>query len=292
MNWLKGLKGKIRFKEYLKDHTTFKVGGPAEVFFQPRDVGDLKSFILSSRRKRVPLYILGAGSNLLVRDGALKGAVVHLNSADFKKILFRKGYVEAGSGVLLKDLIAACSRKGLSGFEFLSGVPGTVGGALVMNASAMGEDIASLVKKITVMGLNGRIKTLKPDELKFSYRASGLEKFVVLKGGFKLAKKDPRAIKAKIKEYLALRSKTQDYSYPSAGCVFKNPARDSAGRLIDLCGLKGKRIGGARVSEKHANFILNTDRAKAADILGIMDLMKKRVRQRFNLKLVPEIKIW
>lgn len=292
MNWCGVLRGRIRKKEPLKKHTTFKVGGPAEFFFEPEDIRDLKSFISLVKRHGIGFRIIGAGSNILISDKGIKGAVLRLSSQAFKKISFNKTLVRVGAGKPLWELILECRKKGLSGLEFLVGIPGTAGGALLMNAGVKEKNIGDLVRNVTVIDRNGQVKILSLKKLKFGYRKSNLEKFIVLAASLKLVKKDRQAINENIKNMLDYRRRTQDYSYPSAGCVFKNPKGNSAGRLIDLCGLKDKSINGAGVSKIHANFILNLNQAKSSDILRLIQLITNKVRSKFKITLEPEIKIW
>lgn len=294
MNWWRNLKGKISFEEPLKKHTTFKIGGPARFFVSPVDTPDLKSLVTLAKTEKIPVFVIGAGSNILAADRGIKGIAVKLNSPFFKKVSGpNKGnYLEAASGLAIADLIQGAKEKSLSGLEFLSGIPGTLGGALAMNAGAWGKDIARLVEKVSVMDYNGKVKVLKKKDIKFGYRKSSLAKYIILGASLKLAKRDKSQISANIKRYLSKRRDAQGVGLPNAGCVFKNPPGIGAGRLIDLAGLKGKSCGRAVVSARHANFILNQGGARASDVLKLMSLVKRRVRQRFNINLEPEIKIW
>lgn len=307
MNWLKnskifkGIKGRIRFLEPLRNHTTFKIGGPAKIFIEPKGLNDLKFLLKLVKIYKIPFFLLGRGSNILISDKGLNAIVLKLNASYFRRASFKNGFLAIGSGALLNRLVLFAKEQGLAGAEFLAGIPGTVGGALAMNAGITERarnqkikvrSISDLVKDITVMDYDGNIKTLNKKDIIFDYRRSNLSGYVILAARLRLVKGDKKQIKNKINAYLKYRKLTQDLSKPSAGCVFKNPAGYSAGRLIDLCGLKGKKIKDACVSQKHANFILNLKRANARDVLKLMDLIKKRVNSRFSLKLQPEIKIW
>jgi UDP-N-acetylmuramate dehydrogenase len=287
-----GIKGKVRLKELLHRHTTFKIGGPARFFIEPEDSADLKLLLASVKKYKIPILVIGRGSNILVNDKGVKGIVLQLNSKFFRKISIKHSSLEAGSGVTLRQLIQAAQERSLAGVEFLAGIPGTVGGALAMNAGTADRNIGDLVQKVTVMDYNGNIKILSKKDMRFEYRKSNLRKFIILSACIKLAKKNKKEIKDTINKYLNYRRNTQDTYLPNAGCIFKNPPGESAGRLIDLCALKGKRIGGASVSLRHANFILNRGHASSRDILKLMELIKKRVKQEFNVNLEPEIKIW
>ncbi|MBU4346131.1 MAG: UDP-N-acetylmuramate dehydrogenase [Candidatus Omnitrophica bacterium] len=292
MSWWKDLRGKIRLNEPLKKHTTFKVGGRAKFFIEPRDIEGLKSAFNLLKRHKVPFLIIGAGSNILASDKGLDHAVICLNAPCFKRLFFNGDYLQAGSAAMLKQVVLQAQRHGLSGSEFLGGIPGTIGGALVMNAGIPEARIADLIKDVTVLDGQGKIKILNKKNIEFGYRRSGLSKYIILHARLKLFKKNKQQIKDKTDRYLNYRRLTQDLSLPSAGCAFKNPRGRSAGRLIDLCGLKGTRIGGASISLRHANFILNFKNASAKDILRLMGLIKKRVKAKFNITLEPEIKIW
>ncbi|HDZ76634.1 MAG TPA: UDP-N-acetylmuramate dehydrogenase [Candidatus Omnitrophica bacterium] len=309
MNYLSRLSGKIKFDESLKSRSTFKIGGRARIWFEPDSINDLCSAVKVARDKKIPVLIIGAGSNILVAKKKINVMVINLNAKEFKRIEFGKQIVDCGAGVKLSFLIKKAASCDLGGLEFLSGIPATVGGALSMNAgisfkipAAPGErksnklrlaNIANLLEDITVMTYRGIIRRINKKDLIFGYRRSNLSKYIILSARFKLIKKTKKQIKEDIKEYLVYRRRTQDLRFASLGCIFKNPKSNiSAGRLIDLCGLKGKMIGDACISEKHANFILNKGNAKAGDVLRLIRFIKKKVRNKFNIVLTPEIKIW
>jgi UDP-N-acetylmuramate dehydrogenase len=290
MNWPKELKVKADYP--LKDRNTFKIGGNAQFFCEPKGADELELLIKSARKNKIPVYILGAGSNLLISDKGVKGLVIRLSSPGFNGISRRKEFIQAGSGVALGKLIKFAVSGSLQGAEFLIGIPGTLGGALAMNAGCWGQDVGDLVAEARVMDKSGRIKTLSREEVRFSYRKSSLSGYIILSALLKLKKFPAQKIKKNINRYLSSRLKTQDLTSPNAGCIFKNPKNNSAGLLIDACGLKGKHIGGAFISSLHANFILNKDKASAKDVLELMRLVRKRVKNRFNFILQPEIKVW
>lgn len=301
MSWWKDLKIKIGQRRPLKRHTSFRIGGPARFFCEPKDASELKLLINRAKRYNISVLVIGSGSNILAADAGVEALVIRLSAAFFRKISIRNGIIESGSGVTLGALLMRAARRGFSGAEFLAGIPGTVGGALAMNAGITAEDrrqkteiraIGDLAESVTVMDRNGRIKKLEKKDLRFSYRKSNLGKFIVLNARFKLKKQNKRLIRNRISGYLDLRKDKLDLSHPSAGCIWRNPPHDSAGRLIDACGLKGKKIGGACVSRKHANFILNRNNAGSGDVLKLMALIRKKVKNKFNLILEPEIKIW
>lgn len=278
----------------LKRHTTFKIGGPVEFFVEPYDTEDLKLLLNLTRRYKISLLVIGAGSNILASSKGINAVVLRLSSPFFKKMTFKDTILEAASGTRLKDAVLEAQRRGLSGLEFLAGIPGTVGGALAMNAG-MGEagfSIGDLVKSVKVIDRRGKVETLTKKDIKFTYRRSSLAKYIILSASLKLVRKRKLEIAQKLREYLLWRRLNQDSSRPNAGCIFKNPTGQAAGRLIDLCALKGKKIGGASISLKHANFILNYDRADSEDVLKLMNSVTKKVKNKFRISLRPEIKIW
>jgi UDP-N-acetylmuramate dehydrogenase len=286
------LKSKIKFNEPLEEHTTFRIGGQVKFFIQPEDTLDLKLLLKLARRHKMPVRILGAGSNVLAGDQMMRAVVLNLVSPNFKEIILKGNSLEAGSGLSLARLLQFALAHGLAGGEFLAGIPGTVGGALAMNAGCWGRAIADLVEEVEFLDYNGKIKSLQKRDIKFSYRQSSLAKYIILKARLKFTKGNKDRARQLVRRYLARRAHAQDSSFPNAGCIFKNPPHESAAKLIDLCGLKGKRIGGAAVSLKHANFILNRSHAKAGDVLKLMSLIQKKVKNRFAVTLEPEIKIW
>ncbi len=290
MSWQKELR--VKTNQPLKDKTTLKIAGPAEFFSEPKGLPELKLLINKAKENNLPLSIIGAGSNLLISDRGVKGLLIKLNSPHFKKISLKDNYIEAGSGVMLFKLIQCVRKKSLSGIEFLSGIPGTLGGALAMNAGCWGKNIGDLVEEVKVMDYKGKVRRLNKRKIKFGYRESGLGEYIILSAVLKLKRENTQAINRNIKDYILRRRNSQDLTFPSAGCIFKNPVSSSAGRLIELCGLKGRRIGGASISTKHANFILNKGNAKSEDVLKLIRLARERVKKRFKVTLEPEIKIW
>lgn len=292
MNWWKSLKGRVKRAEALSKHTSFRIGGKADFFIEPEDSEDLRLLLNHAKKNKFKLLFIGSGSNILPKDGELKEIVVHLNSVNFAKVKFENNYCVAGSGVALAKLIRQAALHGLGGLEFLAGIPGTVGGAVIMNAGAWGKEVADSLEEVSVMDYNGKVKALNRNKIKFAYRSSGLDKYIILGARFKLSKVAPIKIKSKIEKYLKERSISQGFLSPNAGSIFKNPKNNTAGKLIELCGLKGRSAGGAVISDKHANFILNRNHAKAKDVLKLMKLAKIEVKRNFKISLEPEIKIW
>lgn len=280
-------------------HTSFRIGGKGRWWFEPGSLKELVSF-LKGRKRPQPYFVIGQGSNLLVREGVIDKVFIRLSSPAFTRISLEGRVVTAGAGVPLKRLVAALSAKDLCGHEFLAGIPGTLGGALVMNAgvrSVPGErssprEVKDIVLEAVVLNARGELKKLKRKDIRFRYRRSSLKPYIILSAKMKLKKpKRPdsrRLIRALMKE----RIETQDWRYPSAGSIFRNPARGpGAGRLIDLCGLKGAAVGGACVSDRHANFIINKDRASSRDVSKLMEKIRKAVYDRFKIKLEPEVEV-
>jgi len=284
------IRGKLKFNERLARHTSFKIGGRVEVWVEPVDIDDLRQVIKVCKKSKMPFYVIGGGSNLLVKDNKIIGAVIHLSAPYFRHIDTGGGRLRAGAGATLGKVLAVCAEKGLAGLEFCAGIPGTAGGAVAMNTSGIG----TLVEKIITMDRSGRIQTLNKKDLKFGYRASSLNSYIILDAEFKLRKAKKAYIKKQIKMHIDGKHKTQDLRRPSAGCVFKNPCNGlvSAGKLIELAGLKGAKIGGARISQKHANYIINTGNAKFKDVKKLIDIVSKKVKDEFSIELEPEIRIW
>lgn len=292
MLWPKSLNKKIKHKVNLSGYTSFKIGGQAEYFFEPENLKSLQEALIFAKQAKKRVFILGSGSNTLVNDAGLNGLVIRLNSAYFKKSFHQGNCIMARSGIKLNDLVLFSKAANLGGLEFLVGIPGTLGGCLMGNAGAWGESIGELVKQVGVLDYRGKFKLLQNKQLKFTYRKSNLNKYIIIWAKLKLRIRQKKIIVNKLSELLLRRKQTQGNNLPNAGCVFKNPAHGSAGRLIDLCGLKGVARGKAVISNLHANFILNTGNAKSRDVLALMDLMQDKVKEKFKIRLEPEIKIW
>jgi UDP-N-acetylmuramate dehydrogenase len=297
-----GVEG-VRFDCSMAQHTTFGVGGPAECLYEAKDEGNLRRVIAFLNREEIPYLVVGRGSNLLVKDEGLEGVVILLRGPlagmvqektdpSVSNLRAHDMTVHAGAGLPIVDLLIHCRDSGYGGLEFLAGIPGTVGGAVAMNAGAFGKEIGDWVKEITVITAGGEVVARNRSQLKFSYRALHMEKNSVIIGAcLKVDTGDVKTVAKRIAGYLKRRKENQPIGYPSAGSVFKNPPNDYAGRLIELAGLKGKKIGGAMISEKHANYIVNTGDATAKDILELLSMTQKKVRKETGVKLEPEIKV-
>ena len=276
--------------EPMSRHTTFRAGGEAKYFLTPRDTDGLKEAIDLCKRSGIPHYILGNGSNLLVGDKGYPGAVISMEA--FLECKVEDTQIRAGAGVLLSKIARTAAEHSLAGFEFASGIPGTLGGAMVMNAGAYGGECRDVVKRVQVLDRQGLIRWLSLEEMDFGYRKSciGPEGHVVLSAELTLEKGDKEEILARMGELAAKRREKQPLEYPSAGSTFKRPPGHFAGKLIEEAGLKGVSVGGAQVSTKHSGFVVNTGGATAADILNLCRLVQEEVMRRFGVRLELEVK--
>lgn len=297
---LSDLKIQLRSDVSLSRYSTFQIGGPARFFSEPNTIDELQSLLDFARAEELPLLVIGKGSNILFPDEGFPGLVVTLIHFEPHRIVFDEGRecVTASSGVNLYRLALAARDAGMGGVEFLSHVPGTLGGALVMNAGfsrfpGRKMEIGDLVEEVTVVTPEGELRRLGRDELTFGYRKTNLDGSVILEARLKLYRAKPEEIQAEIQASFDYRNRVQDLRYPSAGSVFKNPEgkQGSSGQLIEKAGLKGKRIGGAMISDRHANFIVNAGGAKASDVLALIAAAQEKVFERFGVHLEPEIRI-
>jgi UDP-N-acetylmuramate dehydrogenase len=274
----------------LKDHTTFKIGGRAKYFFEAKEKRDLIRAVFLAKKLRLPYFILGGGSNVLVSDKDFEGLVIKTSNKKWA-VLNNEIYAEAGAK--LAKIVEMAAKNDLSGFEFAIGIPGTIGGAIFGNCGAFGKSIGNLVKEVEIFDLkSNRLKVLKKKDCHFSYRNSIFKKnknLIILSAIFKLKRKKKKEILKKMKKNFERKIESQPLNFPSAGCIFKNPGKISAGKLIEKCNLKGKEIGGAKISEKHGNFILNFKNAKAKDVIKLIELMKQKVKKKFGIVLKEEI---
>ncbi|EKE00669.1 MAG: UDP-N-acetylenolpyruvoylglucosamine reductase [uncultured bacterium] len=285
------LRGKLKQNHVLAEHTSWKIGGPAEYFYEPANLEDLKLFLQGWKEKSITVF--GAATNVLIRDGGIKGLVIYLRSC-LNELSELDGFtlrVEAGVG--LSSLVQKCVHLGMIDAVFLAGIPGTVGGALAMNAGAYGDYIWNHVVAVETVNRSGEIKLRQAQEFTAGYRqVAGLAKdewFVAAQLNF--ARGDRQEMERQIREQLQKRKNSQPLDFPSCGSVFRNPQGDYAARLIEACGLKGKQIGGARVSEKHANFIVNCGGATAADVEALMQEIMVAVKKDHNIDLIAEVRI-
>jgi UDP-N-acetylmuramate dehydrogenase len=274
----------------LAPFTTLRVGGPAEYLVEAASLRDVADTLAAAREQGLPVYVLGGGSNLLICDEGVRGVVLSLHALKAIRPFGAKVHVQAGA--TLAALISACTRAGIEGPQSLAGIPGTLGGALAMNAGGRHGEIADYVERVVWLNPEGELQSLYREEIAFGYRTSALRRGVVVEAV--LAGRPGRQVElaARARSILQEKLAVQPYAEFSAGCAFKNPKDTSAGRCIDEAGCKGLRIGGAVVSEQHGNFILNRGGASAADVLALMKLVAARVKQARGIELQPEIQIW
>lgn len=282
----------IKLNESMKNHTSFRVGGPADILVLPRDVREISGIVKLCKDANIPFLVIGNGTNLLVRDNGIRGVVIKL-SKNFNDISIDKNFIRCKSGVLLSTAARFALKNSLSGLEFAHGIPGTVGGATVMNAGAYDGEMSNVISKVKVLNFDGNIIEMKKDELNFSYRKSSLQDTdnILLEIEMELVAGNFEAIKEKMSELFARRKAKQPLNIPSAGSTFKRPKNNFAGYLIEKAGLKGYRIGGALVSEIHAGFIVNDNNATCNDIIKLIEHIQNEVMNKFNIMLEPEIKI-
>lgn len=290
------LKGKImiiRKKALMKDYTSFKIGGPADVLVEPKDIKELVELIKFLRKQGIIYYIIGNGTNILVSDKGVRGCVVRIGK-NLSKIKVNGNKIEAEAGASLAEIAQVALKNGLQGFEELSGIPGTIGGALAMNAGAYEKEIRDVFSSANAINEDGRVVKLSKDAMNFSYRKSAVSdgKFIVTQVIINLQEGDKKEIQKNMERYRELRRKVQPIDMPSAGSTFKRPENGYASRLIDQCHLKGEKIGGAEVSNLHAGFIVNVGNAKAMDVYKLAEKVKSDVKAYFNTDLELEVKLW
>lgn len=286
---VEGLRGEVRFNAPLCEFTSFRIGGPADVLIMPADVEDVSLLVKQARQANVPLFVLG-GTNLLVRDGGIRGVVVSL--AKLTAIRDEPGgvvYAEGGTG--MPTLLRHAMKRSLSGLEWAAGIPGTVAGCVVMNAGTRLGEMKDAVKAVRIVDLRGQIRDLPASAIHFAYRRARLPRGIVVGVWLQLKPGARETISAVVRDYLRYRKETQPLTLPNAGCVFKNPGPESAGRLIEAVGLKGLRVGDAQVSERHGNFVVNLGKARAADVITLIKKVGQIVERKTGITLELELKI-
>lgn len=295
---------RVRFDEPMRFHTTFHIGGPAEVWAEPQDEQQLRRLLAVARKAGQPVTMVGGGANLLVRDEGIPGLVIHLGSPGFQGCRRKGNTLIAQAALPLDWLIRQAQKEGLSGVEFLAGVPGRVGGAIRMNAGTHDEEgrvhqIGDVVDCVKVMTPSGEIRVIPAGEMGFQYRSTRLNGEIVLEAELRLTPDAPNRIEERVKQLWAYKKWTQDWSAPSVGCIFKNPrgllANGSkipgAGWLVEQAGLKGRKAGGAVISPTHANFIVNAAGARAADVFTLIDEARASVKKKFGVDLELEVQV-
>ena len=284
------VKGNFLENEPMSKHTTYGIGGPAMAYINPKDRFDLSNILKFSTKNEIPVYFIGTGSNLLVADNGIEGIVL-TPAKSLKQLEIKKNRVVAESGVMLGKLVKECIKHNLTGLESLIGVPGTLGGALVMNAGAFGGEISNFLKSVDIMTMSGEINTFSNSDIDFSYRFSSFKKDeFILRARFKLQTEVPEIINHKKLKASSGRKTNQPLRYRSAGSVFKNHKDYAAGYLIDNAGLKGTKIGDAEISTHHANFFINHGNASASDISALIRIAREAVLKKFGIELELEIR--
>ena len=285
--------GTVKKDEELARHTTMKIGGPADLFIEPTSIDGLKKTMQLVQKYRVNWRAIGRGSNLLVSDQGIEGVVIKLGN-NLKDMKLDGTQLTVGAGYSIVALAVLISKKGLSGLEFASGIPGSVGGAVYMNAGAHGSDISKILTDAHILFEDGSLQWLTNDEMEFSYRTSVLQKKrpgIVVEARFQLTEGDKEQIVAVMQKNKDYRKVTQPYDSPCAGSIFRNPLPHFAGKLIEEAGLKGFQIGGAQISEMHGNFIVNAGNAKASDVLQLIEYVKKTIMEKYNIQMETEVEI-
>ncbi|MHA1192191.1 MAG: UDP-N-acetylmuramate dehydrogenase [Promethearchaeota archaeon] len=289
----------MKQEEPMKDYTSFKIGGIADLIAYPVDLEDLITLLIEVQKERFKYFILGNGTNVLVRDGGYRGVVICQKNMNKIKIIEESRALCGSSSVLsieagadLSKIINFASFHNLTGIEFAAGIPGTLGGAICMNAGTPAKTISEIVKSITLLTPFGESLYHRNDEMEFNYRTANIPKdHIIYEAKIILRKGDKMKIESEIKNLIKHLKGRQPWDLPNAGSIFKNPPNNSAGKLIESVGLKGTKIGGAQISQKHANFIVNTGGARADDVIELMELVKEKVLKTYNIKLEPEITI-
>jgi UDP-N-acetylmuramate dehydrogenase len=282
---------RVIFDEPMSKHTTFRIGGPADVFAMPETYEQIGEILKLCKAEGLPFFVLGNGSNLLVSDKGYRGVIIQMDR-NMQEIRLEGNTIRACAGALLSSIAVAARNASLTGFEFAGGIPGTLGGACVMNAGAYGGEMKDVLKEVMVMTRDGEILTLPAEKLEMGYRTSVIKKmgYLVLEAVISLEKGDEEAIRDRMKELSDLRTQKQPLDLPSAGSTFKRPEGYFAGKLIMDSGLRGCRIGGAQVSEKHCGFVVNADGATAGDVRALMDHVIQVVKEKHGVTLEPEVK--
>jgi UDP-N-acetylmuramate dehydrogenase len=292
MSLWSGLEHIVVEAEPLAPHTWFRLGGPAQYFAEPTSAEELVALVNRCRENELPVRLLGGGSNLLVRDKGVDGLVIRLAAPAFCNITVEKQTIHASGGAKLGHVVATAVREGLAGFELLVGIPGSVGGALHVNAGSHGADVGQHIKSAVVITRSGEILSRGRDEMHFAYRKSSLDELVILEAQFELESGDPTELTRRMQKQWILKKAAEPVHNENAGCIFKSPGGVSAASLIEQAGLKGARVGEAAVSERNANFITAQGGATASDVLQLIDLLKAEVSQRLGVDLELQIDIW
>ncbi len=282
----------IKINEHMKNHTSFRIGGPADIMVLPTNSNQVCRIVKACRHNNIPFFVMGNGTNLLVKDEGIKGVVIKL-AQNFNGAKVKDNIMRCKTGLSLSMAAETALENSLSGLEFSNGIPGTVGGAVVMNAGAYDGEMANVVKKVLVVDMDANLFEMQRDELEYGYRESIFQKGnkILLEVEMELSYGNYENIKEKMDNFLAKRRAKQPLNLPSAGSAFKRPPNNYAGALIERAGLKGHKIGGAMISDKHAGFIVNVDNATFEDVKKLINYIKTQVKTKFNVELESEIKI-
>lgn len=292
MAFTSGFEHCVRQNEPLASFTWFRLGGPAEYFAEPTTRDELQTLVRRAKQEGLPVRVLGGGSNVLVREDGVKGVVLHLGAPCFGQIEVRGNVVRAGGGAKLGHVVSTSVREGLGGLESFVGIPGTVGGALRGNAGNRSGDVGQWTAAAVVMNDAGEIVSRRREELVFAYRSSSLDELVILDVDFQLERDDPAELTKRMQKQWIVKRASLPLGHQPTGCIFKNPTGLSAGQLIEQAGLKGARVGGAEVSDRHANFIVADDKAKPSDVIQLIEQIRDKVRERTGVGLETELNIW
>ena len=282
----------LRRDEPLSQHTWLRIGGPAQYFVTPRTEPELLEVISTCRHQQLPIHILGSGSNLLVREAGVQGVVVRVVEPLLSEVRIEGTSLTAGGGTLLSHVVAEAVRAGLGGIEYLVGIPGTIAGAVVGNSGGRTGDIGQLITSVRVLTQDNEIAVRRGDELSFSYRRSSIQDLLILSATLELIRDDSEELMRRMRKNWIMKRSTQPLADQSAGCIFRNPRGLSAGSLIEQCGLKGLSVGKARISERHANFIVTESGATSKDVEQLISRIQKAVAEKFAVDLELEIKVW
>ena len=291
-NPFEGLDDIVEYDVALAPFTWYKLGGPAKFFVRPRSLEELQETAKRCVENDIPVHVLGLGANLLVSDAGVDGAVFKLDSDHFKQVKIEGNLLHAGAGADMQKLVLKTVRAGLAGIECLAGIPGTIGGGIRMNAGGKFGDIGALVSTVQVMDLAGTAFERSKDDLVFEYRSTNIQAKFILGAVLELDEDDPDRILKRTKEIWMYKRNSQPLNTKNCGCIFKNPRGVSAGALIDQAGLKGFKVGGAEVSDKHANFIIAHPGATADDVMKLVKLIREKVWEKNQIELESEVKIW
>lgn len=292
MGIFSGLEAIVETDYPLAKRTWYGLGGPADYFIRPHTTEQLKDVVKRCDENGIRMYVMGFGSNLLIDDEGLRGAVIKFEVEPFTHIDFEGDQITAGAGAELSKLVLTCVEKGLSGVEALTGIPGSVGGAVRMNAGGNFGDVGAAVETVTLMDKTGNVFEKSKPELVFDYRQTNITAKFILGARLKLNAADPEQVMRTVKEIWIYKKNSQPLNTKNSGCIFKNPRGVSAGALIDRAGLKGLRVGGAVISDKHANFIVAENGCTSRDVIRLIEAIKQRVKEQFDVELELEIEIW